>query len=153
METLTARTSVAIAEAEAAYGWTAPPAARPARAEAAYVTDRLHPGVFRLFAGIYGAMLLSLWLLFATDIGAFIALAICTMYFAMYFGTPAVMNRMAEKAAPQPGPEPFGQFLRGELETYTGRISGWGALAQLLVIPGGITFGLICIGVIIKLGA
>jgi hypothetical protein len=153
METLTAHSSVATAEAEEAFGWTAPPAARSARAEAVYVTDRLHPDVFRLFVGTYGAMLLSLWLLFATDVGAFIALAICTAYFAMYFGTPVLMNRMAEKAAPQPAPESFAQFLRGEVDTYTGRVSGWGAMAQLLVIPAGITFAFICIGVIIKLGA
>jgi len=153
METLTADRSAATAVAESAYGWTAPPAARAARAEAVYVTDSLHPDVFRLFVGIYGAMLLSLWLLFATDVGAFIALAICTVYFAMYFGTPVLMNRMAAKAAPQPAPEPFGQFLRGEVDTYTGRVSGWGAIAQLLVIPAGITFAFICIGVIIKLGA
>lgn len=153
METLTARSSVATAEAEAAYGWTAPPAARATRVEAAHVTDRLHPHLLRLFVGIYGAMLLSLWLLYATDIGAFISLAICTAYFAMYFGTPVLMNRMAEKAAPQPAPESFGEFLGGEVETYTGRVSGWGAVAQLLVIPGGITFAFICIGVIIRLGA
>ncbi len=152
METIAARTSHA-ADAGLAESWAAPLAAWPAQEETAYVTDRLHPHVLTLFVGTYGAMLLSLWLLFATDIGAFIALAICTVYFAMYFGTPAVMNRLAEKAAPPPAPESLGQFLRGELDTYTGRISGWGAVAQLLVIPGGITFAFICIGVIIKLGA
>ncbi len=33
--------------------------------------------------GVYGGMLLTLWLLFGTDINALIALGVCTVYVAM----------------------------------------------------------------------
>lgn len=151
MDSATAHGARAITHAELADHWTAPVTAWPAREGATYVTDRLHPGVFQLFAGAYGAMLLVLWLMFATDVGAVISIAVCTVYFAMYFGVPWGMNRLASKAEPQPAQGSLGRFLRGELMTYTGRLSGMGATVQMLLIPVGITVAFACIGVIIRI--
>jgi hypothetical protein len=131
--------------------WGTPVTAWPARATAIHVTDRLHPGVFRLLAGTYGAMLLLLWLLFGTNVEASISLAICTAYFAVYFGVPWAMNRLATQAEPQPAPGSLGRFLRGELVTYTGRISGMGATVQMLIVPVAIVLAFACIGVIIRI--
>ena len=150
MDSATAHRAHATARPELTGSWASPVTTWPAREEATHVTDRLHPGVFELFAGAYGAVLLVLWLMFATDIGAVISIAVCTVYFAMYFGVPWAMNHLAGTAEPQPVQGSLGRFLRGELMTYTGRLSGMGAAVQMLLIPVGITVAFVCIGVIIR---
>lgn len=112
----------------------------------------LHPHLLGLLMGVYGAMLLTLWLFFGTDINALIALGVCTVYFAMYFGVPLVMLRLAGRSAAPSQPGSLRHFLKGDVETNTGRVSGWGAVAQLLTIPVGMTGAFIAFGVIIKLG-
>jgi hypothetical protein len=75
-------------------------------------------------------------------------LAVSTFYFGMYFGVPFVMVRLASKEKQQPRPGSLGSFLAGDVMTYTGRVSGWGAVAQLMTIPAGLTGGFIAIGLI-----
>ena len=115
------------------------------------IAASIHPQVFVLFAGTYAAMLLVLWLFFGTDVNAAIALGVSTVYFAMYFGVPFVMLRLADEATSKPRPGSFGSFLAGDVETYTGRVSGWGAVAQLLTIPAGLTGAFVAIGIISRL--
>ncbi len=113
----------------------------------------LHPHLLGLLLGVYGAMLLTLWIFFGTDVNALIALGVCTAYFAMYFGVPLVMLRLAERSAAPSHPGSLRNFLNGDVETNTGRVSGWGAMAQLLTIPVGLTGAFIAFGIIIRLGA
>ncbi|MGV8840885.1 MAG: hypothetical protein ACWA6X_11345 [Bauldia sp.] len=121
---------------------------------AAYATDRMHPGVFGLAIGSYGAMVLALWLLFVTDVQTVLSLLICTAYFGMYFGVPVAMYRIARKSGRREPPAgSLGRFLRGDLETIAGNLSGWSALGQVLVIPVSLTLGLIAMGVILKMTA
>ncbi|MBN9315456.1 MAG: hypothetical protein J0I99_06960 [Devosia sp.] len=147
METLTHRGAEAIARAVPVGSLTHSLTNWPERELAA----TLHPQLFTMFAGVYGAMLLALWLLFCTDINAAIALGVSTGYFAMYFGLPFVMLRLANKDRQQPGPGSLGNFLAGDVETYTGPVSGWGAVAQLLTIPVALTAAFIAIGIISRL--
>lgn len=149
MEALTARSADAVADAKPAGTLAHPLANWQARELAA----GLHPQVFTMFIGTYSAMLLALWLFFGTDINALITLGVCTVYFGMYFGMPLMMNRMAAKATQQPEPGSLGRFMDGDVDTYTGPVSAWGAIAQLMTIPVGLTLGFIAIGVIIRLGA
>ena len=113
----------------------------------------LHPQVFVLFAGTYAAILVALWLFFGTDVNAMIALVVSTTYFAMYFGVPFVMLRMAGRATPPARPDSFATFLRGKVDTNTGPVSGWGAVAQLLTIPVGLAGAFIAIGIISRLSS
>lgn len=125
-----------------------------AHSAAAYATDRMHPGVFVLAIGSYGAMVLALWLLFGTDTQTVLSLLVCTAYFGMYFGVPLAMYRIARKTGLKEAPAgSLGRFLRGDLETITGNLSGWSALSQVLVIPVSLTVGLIAMGIILKLAA
>lgn len=117
------------------------------------VATGLHPHVLGLLMGVYGAMLLALWLFFGTDINALIALGVCTVYFAMYFGVPLIMLRMAEQGAAPSHPGSLRAFLKNDVDTYTGPVSGWGAVAQLMTIPVSLTGAFIVFGIIIKLGA
>ena len=112
----------------------------------------LHPHLIGLLVGVYGSMLLTLWLFFSRDVNALIALGVCTVYFAMYFGVPLVMLRLAEQGAPPDHPGSLRNFLHSDVETNTGRVSGWGAMAQLLTIPVGLTGAFAAFGIIIKIG-
>lgn len=113
----------------------------------------LHPHLLGLLMGVYGGMLLTLWLLFGTDINALIALGVCTVYFAMYFGVPLVMLRLAEHGATPRHQGSLANFLDNDVDTNTGRVGGWGAMAQLLTIPVGLTGAFMAFGIIIRLGA
>ncbi len=154
MTPATAVPTFTIASADVAH-WTGTAyAGSTAHPAAAYATDRMHPGVFGLAIGSYGAMMLSLWLLFGTDTQTVLSLLVCTAYFGMYFGVPVAMYRLARKSGLREAPAgSLGRFLRGDLETITGNLSGWSALSQVLVIPVSLTFGLIAMGVIMKLAA
>lgn len=149
MEAPTARSAAPVAKPQPAGTLAHSLENWPAREVAA----ELHPQVFTMFVGTYGAMLLALWLFFGTDINALITLGVCTVYFGMYFGMPLIMSRMATKAAPQPAAGSLNRFMGGDVDTYTGPVSAWGAIAQLMTIPVGLTLGFIAIGIIIRLGA
>lgn len=152
MTTVTATSTVV--GSPSATSWTAPVTARNAHRVAAYATDRMHPGVFALALGSYGAMVLVLWLLFVSDGQTVLSLLICTAYFGMYFGVPLAMYRLARKTfLKEPAAGSLSGFLHGDLETNTGRLSGWSALSQVLVVPVSLTFGLIAMGVILALAA
>ncbi len=150
METLTTRSAEANAQAAPAGTLTHPLSNWPQRE----MLPGLPPQVFAMFAGTYATMVLALWAFFGTDINAMIALGIATVYFGMYFGIPIWMTRTAERASPQASPKgTLSRLLSGDVDIYTGPVSGWGAIAQLMTIPVGLTLGFIAIGIIIRLGA
>lgn len=144
----------AVAIPETAIDWSSTARDTAAHRVGAYATDRMHPGVFVAAIGSYGAMLIGLWLLFGTDLSTALSLIICTTYFAMYFGVPVAMYRLARKTLlHEPPAGSLGRFLRGDLDTVTGPVSGWSALSQVLVVPVSLTFGLIAMGIILKVVA
>lgn len=97
----------------------------------------------------YGGILLAFWLTFTGDATAIFAIAISTAYAVVYFGVPYLMNRMAERhAGPNDRRPSLSDFLEGELDTITGRISGWSALVQVTLIPVALAFGTLAIGLI-----
>ena len=147
METLRTRNAEAAATAVPTGTLTHPLANWPRE-----LAPGLHPQVLAMFIGAYAAMLLVLWLFFGTDVNAAIALGVCTVYFGMYFGVPLAMLRLAGKTQ-QPASGSLGRFLDGDLDTYTGPVSGWGVIAQLMTIPVGLTAAFVAFGVIIRLGA
>ncbi len=152
--TPTSTPTYAAANADVAHWTGSARASSAAHRAAAYATDRMHPGVFGLAIGSYGAMVLALWLLFVTDLQTVLSLLVCTAYFGMYFGVPLAMYRIARKAGlNEPPAGSLGRFLRGDLETVTGNLSGWSALSQVLVIPVSLTIGLIAMGIIMKIAA
>ena len=147
-----ANASIATSSADVAH-WTTNTKVRAAHRVAAYATDRMHPSVFALAIGSYGAMVLALWLLFVTDAQTMLSLLVCTAYFAMYFGVPVAMYRLSKKVHPEPAPGSLAKFLGGDLETISGTLSGWSAMSQVLVVPVSLTFGLIAMGIIVKIVA
>jgi hypothetical protein len=97
----------------------------------------------------YGGILLAFWLTFTGDATAIFAIAISTGYAIIYFGVPYLMNRMAERhAGPNDRRPSLSDFLDGDLDTISGRISGWSALVQITLIPVALALGTLAIGLI-----
>ena len=116
--------------------------------------DTLPYAAFGIPVGSAGTILLAYWLTFGAYGHAAFMVAISTVYFAVIIGTPWVMARLGEPmlrkrhgghAAPA-----LHDFLRGEIATRTGPMSGWSAMIQVTLIPVGLactTIG-ICLAIV-----
>jgi hypothetical protein len=104
--------------------------------------------VARLVAGIYGALILVFFGLFAGSPLAFFAITVCAFFVAMFFGVAHVF--LAIEAAPGRRPS-LGRFMATGMETLTGRTGGGDALLQMLIVPGLLTLGLAAMGIIGKI--
>ena len=73
---------------------------------------------------------------FAILIGAF--------YLAMFFGVPAIFLRVENDDRRRPT---LAEFLDCGIDTATGRISGGGALVQMLIVPALLAFAILAMGI------
>lgn len=101
--------------------------------------------VGRLVAGIYGALILVFFGLFAGSPVAFFAITVCAFFVAMFFGVAHLF--LVVEAAPGRRPS-LSRFMRTGMMTLTGRTGGGDALLQMLIVPGLLTLGLAAIGII-----
>lgn len=131
----------------------AEPAALAATGHNLQSFDTLPRAAFGIAAGAAGAMMLVYWLVFGAQAEAALNVAVSTVYVLMFIGTPWVMARLGEQflrdrhggnAAPS-----LRTFLAGRMETWTGTISGWGALVQVTLIPVGLACATLGIGLAI----
>lgn len=125
------------------------PAIRSDRTTAGITAD-LHPSVLGVVIASYLALLGIAWVAFVADIDTGIAMMVNTAYFAMYFGVPVVMARIGGFRL---GGSGLATFLRSRFETFTGAISGWGAMTQMVVVPASLAFGLLAMGIILSVSA
>lgn len=92
----------------------------------------LPTGLFAATVGLYFAFLGVMAATFA-DKGLAIPMAIFSIYIVMAFGTPAMWVKMQpEHAATPPS---FARFMAEGVDTLTGRLSGAGAMTQMLMLP------------------
>lgn len=120
-------------------------------------TDELHPGVLGIMAGCFVIMMIAFWLTFKGSTEALFSVIVSAVYLAMYLGTPWAMLRMKKARDAQDRlearsnhdgtPESFGEFLAGRMETATGTLTGWEAVAQACSIP--VALMLVTIGICI----
>lgn len=112
------------------------------------VFRHLHPGVFVVSMSGWFVFMLTYWLVFGLHLEGALVLAVATVFFAVYFALPLVLMRLrrmpswVEKST-------FTEFLRGEIDTYTGHMGGKDALAQVAVLPIAIALGTMAIGIIV----
>jgi hypothetical protein len=97
------------------------------------------------YLGIVGAF----WLAFGADPEAAGVLVVASLFAAMYFGLPLVMNRTASKHHADHAEQSMADFLTGDFDTLNGRVSGWSALIQFAFLPVALAFGALAFGVIL----
>ncbi|HEX8466911.1 MAG TPA: hypothetical protein VF620_03795 [Allosphingosinicella sp.] len=104
--------------------------------------------VGRLVIAPYVALLGVFFALFAGSPVAFFSIAVCAVFVAMYFAVPTIFFAVEADPARRPT---LSQFMRGGLQTLTGRTGGRDALIQMLIVPVLVTLGLTAMGIIGKI--
>ena len=94
-----------------------------------------------VYSGLMAAFVLTL----ATGGEATFVIAISCFYVAMFLGVPALFLRVEQRHAKPPS---ISDFLTSGMNTATGRISGAGALTQMLIVPELLTVAILAIGTI-----
>ena len=123
-----------------------------ARAVKAAIHGDLHPGVYKLFVGCWAALIAVFVATFAESPFTMFMLTVVIGYAIMFFGVPYVMSRVAPPRT-NVANVPFFDFLRGQVQTLTGPVSGSEALMQVLMVPVCLTLGGIAISFIVHLEA
>jgi hypothetical protein len=132
-------------------GRTAPAAGKPVEEPAFAATPAMADvpsAVGGLIFGVYAALIMVFFGLFANSPLAAFAITICAFFVAMFFAVPRIF--LAVEAAPQRRPS-FDRFMRSGLQTLTGRTGGGDALLQMLIVPVLLTLGLAAMGIIGKM--
>lgn len=103
------------------------------------------PAVGLMMVGVY----VSIVALFALTIanagqGPFM-IAIDAMFLLAFFAVPAIFLKQERDLARRPT---MSRFLSQGMQTYTGHVSGGGALAQMFIVPVLLAFAVLAIGII-----
>ena len=106
-------------------------------------------GVYGLCLAAYAALFLTYWLVFGAHAEAAFMVAVSTVLLTAYVAVPAALWRVTPGWRRPPREGSFGDFMAGELDTFTGPISGPAALAQIVAIPLGLAGATMAIGCII----
>lgn len=104
-----------------------------------------------LIVGSYAAILAAFAWAFLGAGDVLFNLGVCAVYLAMYLGVPWVFLKQEPKTWDR-RPD-FADFMEQGLSTWTGRVSGGAAMAQMLTIPAALVFAALGIGVIVRLTA
>jgi hypothetical protein len=96
----------------------------------------------------YIGILASFWLSFAGDTSAALSISVSTFYGAVFFGIPYFMLRTAAKHGASTERPTLAEFVRGNFDTIYGRIGGGAALVQVAIVPVGLAFGSLAIGLV-----
>jgi hypothetical protein len=134
------------------------PEAEPIRSE---TMDRLKSGQDRsegLLPGaefpmaVYGSvlagfawMLVAAWLVFGTNAGTDLDLAVITVLGTVFLGIPVILFRTAAGHSRTPRPH-WREFLSSSVDTATGPLPGWKAWLQVILIPAALAIGATVIG-------
>jgi hypothetical protein len=113
------------------------------------VATTLPKGVLAIGIAGYAGILGAFWFAFGGNSEAAFVLIIISLFALMYFGLPYLMNRTAARhGAKKQKPQSMSEFLMGDFDTFTGRISGWSAFVQYAFLPVALAFGALAIGII-----
>lgn len=112
------------------------------------VNTTVHDGVFKIFMGLFTAILAIFYLTFSHDAETVFMIGICAFYGLMYFGTPIVLRRASRE---KPEKKDWTEFLDEPFSTNTGLISGRTALLQICIVPAALAICVIGICVVISL--
>lgn len=123
---------------------------RPSRTHNLPIATQLPLGVQAVAVIGYAAIFVILWITFGSDRGSAFMVGVSTFFALVFFGVPYLMDRVAQKHGQQTVPT-LKEFLAGDFDTWTGRISGWEALIQVALVPVALAFGSLALATIIIL--
>lgn len=98
-----------------------------------------------MMVGVYAALMGAFAITLGGEAHAGFAIAIGVFFVAMFFAVPLVFLRLEKDGTRRPS---LTVFLETGIETATGRLSGGGALVQMLIVPFLLALAILAIGVI-----
>ncbi|HEX9946217.1 MAG TPA: hypothetical protein VGA98_01630 [Allosphingosinicella sp.] len=101
-------------------------------------------GAARLVVSAYFGLVGVLFAFFAGSPLATFCLVICAFFVAMFFAVARTFLAVEAGSAVKPS---MGRFMRGGIDTLTGRCGGRDALVQMLIVPVLLMLGLSAMGV------
>jgi hypothetical protein len=114
------------------------------------VSPDLHPGVYAVALGGWVWLFGAFWLVFGGEAEGAFMLGVDTVFLATFFGVPYILKRTADRFLDRHGYDgSLGDFLNRDVETLTGRLGGWSALIQVIVVPFALALGMTAIGFIV----
>lgn len=123
--------------------------------EAAHGTNEatapdLHPGVFIAALVAWTWLFGAFWATFGGEGESALILSVDTVFLVVFFGIPFALKHTADRFLNRKDESGrWADFLHMDVETFTGRVSGWGALIQVTVVPFSVALGMTAIGFII----
>lgn len=105
-------------------------------------------GVGGLIVGVYAALLMVFFALFAGSLMALFAITICAGFVGIFFAVPRIFFALEPDDTRRPS---LPAFMHKGIETLTGHSSGSEALVQMLVVPVLLTLGLLVMGIVGKI--
>ena len=125
------------------------------------ITDRLHPLIYMIIAGLALWFVLSAWVFFGGAGYIELALAVVSVLLFMAFAIPFTLWRAGVKAQktdppPEAGeefPETFVTWIEGAFETWTGQQTSASAAVEILLPIAAVALGLMALGIVFELAA
>ena len=98
-----------------------------------------------MMVGVYFLLMGSFALTLAHERHAIFVIGIAVFFVVMFFAVPLIFLRIEEDGSRRPS---LTAFLDSGIDTATGRLSGGGALIQMLIVPLLLAFAVLAMGVI-----
>jgi len=118
-------------------------------------SDHLHPLIYAAIVGLAVWLLVSAWVFFGGAGYIELALAMISVLVFMTIAIPLMLSRAAAARtseappdAPSAPPESFDRWLRGELDTWTGRCRSRTAAIEILLPIAAVAFGMTAFGIV-----
>lgn len=110
----------------------------------------LHPGVYIAALAGWTWLFGTFWLTFGGQAEGAFMLGVDTVFLAAFFGIPYALKHTADHFLKRKTDwSGWADFLHMDMETFTGRVSGWSALIQVTLVPFAVALGMTAIGFII----
>jgi hypothetical protein len=130
-----------------------------------HLSDHLHPLIYAAMVGLAVWLLISAWVFFDGAGYINLALVMVSILFIMAIGIPFMLSRAAPHAdrdAPSdvattdaaegsianPAAESFGDWIRGDLDAWTGQCRTWTAAIEILLPIAAVAFGMTAFGIV-----
>lgn len=103
-----------------------------------------------MMVGVYVLIVVLFALTIASAGAGPFMIGVDLMFLAAFFTVPVLILKQERDPAKRPG---MPRFLSQGMQTYTGHVTGAGALIQMFIVPVLLAFGVLCIGIIVMAGA
>jgi hypothetical protein len=121
------------------------------------VTSRAHPGIYSIVIGLILWFIGSVWFFTGGGITDYL-LFIVSGFLGVAVGLPLILFRVARARPSLQGHSPTGGYdqpplrdwMRWRYETWTGRLSGSSAVAQILLPIAAAAVGMMAIGIVYR---